>query len=560
MREGLWATVVVLSTLGGALAGVHMVWSQARRRRTSDRPRPGRRFQGDVVVDVVREDAGARSAYVARGRWRDPAGRRHRRAFAKAFSLDSVLGHDARERLHAEAKALAAIESPFVAARLRREASPPGLEPTTWAVVHQAYLPGPSLSTFRASGPSVLAPGDQLAIFLALAEALRAAHSAGVVHRDVKPANVVVTREGPVLTDLGSAKLRDEQGRTLSGSGREPVSMEFGAPEQMWATPTSSEASDVFSLGLLMLYSLVGEPVRPAPSAPLGAAGPAAVELGIDGLLVRCLEPLPSARITAAGLVDALVTIAAQRVHAQVPHTAKDLVASLWSARPPRPRLRRPLADIFVPALAVFALVALAAALVAGPRSDDTASAEPAETLAVPTSAGTATSAPPRSSVPSTTTTTTAQTATSLRPSTTTPDSTAPVTVPEGDAPPEAVQEQATVTLPTHYCDGEPMASGTSVGAADSGLLEWNDVWDGSPSDMPYDVYVVDFDCDATPVGRMNPGDTIRVDALTGQMIEWRYTRDGVGQGSESIEAGGWAGTLHLTNGDDRAWVPYGCC
>ncbi|HTP10975.1 MAG TPA: serine/threonine-protein kinase, partial [Anaerolineae bacterium] len=95
---------------------------------------------------------------------------------------------------------------------------------------------------------------DAARIILAVGSALKYAHERGMVHRDVKPANVMITLEGQViLTDFGIAKIVSASNLTASGAMVGTPS--YMAPEQGMGQP-GDERSDIYSLGV-MLYQLV---------------------------------------------------------------------------------------------------------------------------------------------------------------------------------------------------------------------------------------------------------------------------------------------------------------
>ncbi|MFF3318187.1 PQQ-binding-like beta-propeller repeat protein [Streptomyces sp. NPDC003035] len=93
------------------------------------------------------------------------------------------------------------------------------------------------------------------ALAAALSEALRDIHAAGLVHRDVKPANIVLTSDGPRVIDFGIA--RPEHGLTLTTTGQIPVTPGYGAPEQVLGKRVTG-AADVFSLGAVLVYAATG--------------------------------------------------------------------------------------------------------------------------------------------------------------------------------------------------------------------------------------------------------------------------------------------------------------
>lgn len=141
-----------------------------------------------------------------------------------------------------------------------------------------------------------LRPEDAAVIGRAVAAGLLAAHSAGITHRDVKPANVLISDDGRIkLTDFGIARAAGEQ--TLTATGMLLGSPAFISPEVAGGRPATPSA-DAWGLGALLyasteghppfdqgkpiatLTAVVSDPVPPHPNA--GAVGPV-----IDGLLVK---------------------------------------------------------------------------------------------------------------------------------------------------------------------------------------------------------------------------------------------------------------------------------
>ncbi|WP_111602273.1 serine/threonine-protein kinase [Streptomyces sp. Amel2xB2] len=118
------------------------------------------------------------------------------------------------------------------------------------------YVPSRSLGdVVREDGP--LAPGDVARSGRAMASALRAAHAAGVLHRDVKPANVLLSEDGErtVLTDFGIAAASGTT--TLTRTGEFVGSINYAAPERMQGGE-SSPASDVWGLGATLYEAVEG--------------------------------------------------------------------------------------------------------------------------------------------------------------------------------------------------------------------------------------------------------------------------------------------------------------
>jgi len=156
-----------------------------------------------------------------------------------------------------------------------------------------------------------LAPARMAAIALELLDTLTAAHALGIVHRDVKPANVMVAESGRVrLADFGIAAILDDPKVTTSGDITGSPS--YMAPEQVNNQPTGA-ATDLWSLGATMYFGVEGEPpfskggviptltsIASDPPRPAQRAGALATVL--DALLVKD----PARRLDAATLRDRL--------------------------------------------------------------------------------------------------------------------------------------------------------------------------------------------------------------------------------------------------------------
>jgi hypothetical protein len=117
------------------------------------------------------------------------------------------------------------------------------------------YVPGRTLSDVVAEdGP--LSGGELRTLALGLVEALRDIHQAGVVHRDLKPSNVLMAEDGPRVIDFGVSHAVDNEALTVTGRliGTPP----FMSPEQFSSPREVTAASDVFSLGSLLVYAATG--------------------------------------------------------------------------------------------------------------------------------------------------------------------------------------------------------------------------------------------------------------------------------------------------------------
>ncbi|HET9423268.1 MAG TPA: serine/threonine-protein kinase [Nocardioides sp.] len=135
-----------------------------------------------------------------------------------------------------------------------------------WLVME--YVEGHTLADLvRDHGP--MTPDDAAAILSQAAEALSAAHAAGVVHRDVKPSNILVTAQGHVkLSDFGIA--RAEADANLTQTGMVTGSPAYLAPE-VASGEQATPASDVWSLGATLFHTLSGHPPYDVGDNVLGA-------------------------------------------------------------------------------------------------------------------------------------------------------------------------------------------------------------------------------------------------------------------------------------------------
>lgn len=162
------------------------------------------------------------------------------------------------------------------------------------------YVPGLNLAeAVEKDGP--LSQRELRALGLGLTEALRDIHRAGLVHRDLKPRNVLMTEDGPRVIDFGISRASDSQ--SLTTTGRMIGTPPFMSPEQLAAPRDVTPASDVFSLGSLLVFAAVGTGPFDADSPYItgyqvvhGTPDLGGVPEALLGIVERCLDKDPAAR------------------------------------------------------------------------------------------------------------------------------------------------------------------------------------------------------------------------------------------------------------------------
>ncbi|MFI9757094.1 serine/threonine-protein kinase [Streptomyces sp. NPDC051963] len=179
----------------------------------------------------------------------------HREVALKAVRPDAEASPVVRERVMREARALARLNSPHVVTVHQIIEA----EPHPWIVME--LVPGISLQQRLADGP--LDPVEAARIGRQVLSGLRTAHAAGIRHRDVKPANILLGPDGTaVLTDFGIAALQGAG--TLTATGEFVGSPEYIAPECLRGRD-DNPASDLWSLGLVLYVCVEGvSPLRRA--------------------------------------------------------------------------------------------------------------------------------------------------------------------------------------------------------------------------------------------------------------------------------------------------------
>jgi Protein kinase domain len=178
---------------------------------------------------------------------RDPEGRS---VAIKVLRNVGYADENARRRLIREVETMRRVHSPYVAEVLDADVT------GEFPYIVTRYVSGPTLDQLvRRQGP--LSPGGVQRLAQGLAEALAAIHAAGVVHRDLKPGNVMLTDDRPVVIDFGIAQA--PEATRLTQTGMVMGTPGYLAPEVIQGQP-SSPASDVHAWGATVAFAATGQP------------------------------------------------------------------------------------------------------------------------------------------------------------------------------------------------------------------------------------------------------------------------------------------------------------
>jgi tetratricopeptide (TPR) repeat protein len=243
----------------------------------------------------------------------------------------------ARQRLLREARAAAVLSHPGIATVYEAGEAPAGEGGASQLFIAQELVPGEPLSRRVRRGPLSVAEAEALG--LELAEALAEAHAHGIVHRDVKPANLMVTPGGHLkVLDFGLARWRtpaadlpasEADGETWTWSQTAPGhaggTPGYMAPEQIAGDPVAA-AADVYAAGCVVYEMLSGRPPHVGassaevlrrtltePARPLAELRPD-VPPAVAAVVARALSREPSERpADGRALAEALREAAARR-------------------------------------------------------------------------------------------------------------------------------------------------------------------------------------------------------------------------------------------------------
>jgi tetratricopeptide (TPR) repeat protein/tRNA A-37 threonylcarbamoyl transferase component Bud32 len=230
------------------------------------------------------------------------------------------------------------------------------------------FVEGESARARLARGP--LAVPEAVSILRDVARALAYAHSRGIVHRDIKPDNILISGGSATVTDFGIAKAisaarTQAPGATLTQIGMSVGTPAYMAPEQAAGDPDTDHRADIYAFGCTAYELLAGRPpfIDRSPqrllAAQMGETPVAITDLRPDtphelaALVMRCLEKSPDDRPQTAGELTAVLDTVTSRGHVAIPGGSG------------RMRLLRALATYII-AFVVVAIVARAAINVIG--------------------------------------------------------------------------------------------------------------------------------------------------------------------------------------------------
>jgi hypothetical protein len=238
---------------------------------------PGTRLGDSYQIDEVLGRGGMGIVYLAQDL------RLGRLVALKSLPAAVAASPELRERLRREARAAATISHRAVATVYALE------EIDTHLYIASEYVPGRTLSSEIANGPIPLERARTIA--REVAQALAAAHDAGVIHRDLKPDNVLLTADGVKVVDFGIAHIEGPESTRLTKAGAMLGTPAYMAPEQLLGG-TIDRRADIYAFGVMLSEMLTGR-------HPLQGASPP-VPIAFATAIARCLQTDPAARFASA--------------------------------------------------------------------------------------------------------------------------------------------------------------------------------------------------------------------------------------------------------------------
>jgi tRNA A-37 threonylcarbamoyl transferase component Bud32 len=233
-----------------------------------------------------------------------------RQVAIKLMHREIASDSDQLERFRREARAVAQLNHPHIVTVIDA-----GEDDNTPYIVFE-YVEGETLKD-RIRRHGRLPVQESIAYAIEIARALGVAHDHGIVHRDVKPQNVLVDEEGSAkVTDFGIARTLDQEG--LTADGRVLGTTDYVSPEQALGHPVTGQ-SDLYSLGIVLFEMLTGD-------VPFKGENQVAVAMK------HVREPLPDVQIRRPEVSSALAAVLDRATAKETEHRYPDdraLIADL---------------------------------------------------------------------------------------------------------------------------------------------------------------------------------------------------------------------------------------
>jgi serine/threonine-protein kinase len=288
--------------------------------------KPGQKLLEYEIVRLLGQ-GGFATVFEARDRMLD------RQVAIKQLHLDNVKSERAVKRFMQEGRVVAALEHPNVVTiyGLRIEAR------NIYMILE--YLPGGSLRDLL-DQQGKLPVGQTVKLISGICEGLAKLHSQGIVHRDIKVENILLTRDGrPKITDFGIAHVPQAAGGlALTQAGFQPSTVLCSSPEQFRGEKIDAR-SDIYQVGELLYHLLTGQhyiDLKVIEAQVDTLEHSIRYELKLFMLVEKaiCKDPpagLPALRKEAGGIVDVIEKALAKRKEDRYDDML-DLAADLWAA------------------------------------------------------------------------------------------------------------------------------------------------------------------------------------------------------------------------------------
>ncbi|MCG8312742.1 MAG: serine/threonine protein kinase [Pseudomonadales bacterium] len=207
---------------------------------------------------------------------------------------------EAREMFEWESKIVARLDHPNIIRVIDK-----GLTPDGMPFFVMDFVEGVTLKEALKAG---MADRRKLRLIIQVAKALSYAHKNGIIHRDIKPGNILIDKEGNArVVDFGIARIfsEDTELKQRSEEGITVGTLAYMAPEQHMGAVNTSELSDIYSLGVIIYLMFTDK--LPKPGYPAPSHFNPKLPKALDTIVMQCLADEPSQRPTAEQLIAKLL-------------------------------------------------------------------------------------------------------------------------------------------------------------------------------------------------------------------------------------------------------------